>query len=401
MLKRRPGRDLLVALAVGLFAALVMASNWTAPTFWESDGLFYEAQKQEVEGVPRWQALHSVFASDLASQLKEAESDEPPRLRRIGNPAWVNYSSRFYRRRWAIPVAAAAVDPLFGTDSLKRIASLGFVAAAVLLYLLLRRRFGMLISSGVAVGCLLLPPLRHAGTEPSTDSWGLALLCAGLICASLTVDRGRRWLIPWVATIVVLSFTRDLTIVLVAAAAWLAFRQRTRTAVALLGSGVLASIPAPLVAGAPFRENLAYVIADYRVPHDTSWGFLLGRYPGRLVDVIGEDLAYPFKFAIPYPMVLALLLILAGFVALVVLPGRGDSFVTLMRGAFVGGVLTIVFSINFTNWRLELALLPAAAVGVAMLAQLLLAAIPPGRADFLRAAADPPPDEGVEEAAPG
>jgi hypothetical protein len=401
MLKRRPGRDVLVALAVGLFAALVMASNWTAPTFWESDGLFYEAQKQEVEGVPRWQALHSVFASDLASQLKEAESDEPPRLRRIGNPAWVNYSSRFYRRRWAIPVAAAAVDPVFGVDSLKRIASLGFVAAAVLLYLLLRRRFGMLISSGVAVGCLLLPPLRHAGTEPSTDSWGLALLCAGLICASLTVDRGRRWLIPWVAVVVVLSFTRDLTMVLVVAAAWLAFRQRARTAVALVGSGLLASIPAPLVAGAPFRENLAYVIDDYRVPHDTSWGFLLGRYPGRLVDVIGEDLAYPFKFAIPYPMVLALLLVLAGFVALVVLRGRGDSFVTLMRGAFVGGVLTIVLSINFTNWRLELALLPAAAVGVAMLVQRLLAAIPPGRADFLRATAGPPPGEGAEEAAPG
>lgn len=384
MLSGRAKKDVLVALLVAVLATLLMGSNWTASTFWEVDGLFYEAQKNEVEGQPREQALHSVFASDLATQSKEEEVGEPPRLRRTGNPEWVEYSARFYRRRWAVPVAAAAITPVFGDESLKIVTLLGFVASAVLLYLLLRLRFSMAISFGVAVACMLLPPLRHAATEPSTDSWGLALLIAGLICASLTIGRGRRWLIPWVAVVFVLSFTRDLTIVLIIGAAWLAIRLRTRDSVALLVGGVLASLPAPLVAGAPFRENLAYVIDDYRIPNDTSWGFVLGHYPEKLLSVIGDDLHYPFDFTYPEPMLLALALVLAGFAALLVAPSRGDSFFALMRAAFVGGLVTILLSVNFTNWRLELAMLPAAAVGVALLARYVVSAIPSARTRVLR-----------------
>jgi hypothetical protein len=158
-------------------------------------------------------------------------------------------------------------------------------------------------------------------------------------------------------------------VVLVLAAGWLAVKTRTRTAIALAGSGLIASLPAPLIAGTPLRENLAYVIDDYAVPHDASWGFVLSHYPSQMLDVIGRDLTYPFDFSFPPPMLLALLLALAGFAALALLAPRDDPFYALMRAALVGGALTILVSINFTNWRLELALLPPAAVGVALLAE--------------------------------
>jgi hypothetical protein len=370
-------RDILVALAVGAVAALLMFHRWGPPTYWESDGLFYEAQKHEVEGQPRQAALREVFASSLASELKSQEADEPASQRNISNPEWVHYSARFYRRRWAIPAAAAALDPLFGVDSLKNVALLGYVAATALLYLLLRCRFGTRLSMGIALASLLLPPVRHAAAEPSTDSWGLALLIAGLICAWLVIDRGKRWLAPWVLVILVLSFTRDLTIVLVITACWLAFRLRTRASIALALTGIAASIPAPLVAGAPFRENLAYVIDDFRVPTDTSWSYVLSHYPGGLLDVVRHDFTYPFDFSFPPPMVFGLLVILASFLTLVMLPARGDPFISLMRAALAGGAITILLSINFTNWRLELAMLPSAAVGLALLIQLAMARLRP------------------------
>lgn len=373
MLSGRRGKDALIALAVAILAALILSPDWRQPTFWETDGLFYEAQKEEVEGTPRMQALHQVFASHLADELKREERDIAPADRKVKSERWIEYSARFYRRRWTVPIAAAAVTPVFGHNALEKVALAGFVAVAALLFLLLRRRFGLGVSVGVTLACILLPPLRHAGTEPSTDSWGLALLIAGLLCASLAVERDSRWLIPWTLVVVVLSFTRDLTVVLVLAAAWLAIRTRGRTAIALAGTGLLASLPAPLIAGTPVRENLAYVIDGYEVPRDASWGFVLSHYPGQLADVIGRDLAYPFDFAFPPPMVLALLLALAGFAAILLLAPKGDPFFGLMHGAFAGGLLSILISINFTNWRLELACLPAAAVGVALLAERLLA----------------------------
>src|SRR5690349_6004746 len=126
MLGTAPRKDILVCLVVGLIAALFMGSNWTAPTFWEADGLYYEAQKLEVEGLPREQALHKVFfTSHLADRLDAEELEEPPGQRSALDPRWVEYSSRFYRRRWAVPVAAAAITPVFGDESMKIVTLLG------------------------------------------------------------------------------------------------------------------------------------------------------------------------------------------------------------------------------------------------------------------------------------
>jgi len=378
-MKRQGARDLLIALALGAVAALAMFQYWGAPThFLDPDALFYQAQTEEVRGTPRVEALRRVFASDLATQLRRAERDLPRRLRTADNREWVEYSARFYRRRWTVPAAAAALTPALGDEALETVALLGYVAGTMLLYLLLRRRFRPLVSGAVTVASLGLPPLRLIASLGLTDSWGLALLIAGLLCASLALEHGRRWLLPWIAVTLLLSFTRDFTIVLVAAAAWTAISQRTRIAAALAVSGLLASVPAPLIAGAPLRENLAYVIEGYHIPADTSWGFIASHYPGQLLDVIGEDLTYPLEFAFPasIPMFAELLVIVLGAVALIAMRRRGDPFFGLMRGALAGGALTILISINYTGWRLELAMLPAVAVGVAMLAEYLLGRLP-------------------------
>lgn len=382
-MRRLAARDYLIALALGAIAAVLMFQYWGPPTrYLDPDVLFYQAQAEEVRGEPRVEALRSVFASDLATELEEAEADIPPRLRTADNLEWVEYSAQFYRRRWSLPVATAALTPVLGDESLETLALVGYVVGTMLLYVLLRRRFSRFISAAVTLATLLLPPLRLVASLGMTDSWGLALLIAGLICASLALERGRRWLLPWVAIVLVLSFTRDFTIVLVLATAWIAVQQRTRIATALAASGFIASVPAPLIAGAPLRENLAYVIDGYRIPTDTSWGFVISHYPGQLWDVVSHDLTYPLDFAFPGPafMFPELLVIVAGAVALAVVPARGDSFVSLMRAAFVGGALTILISVNYTSWRLELAMLPAIAVGVALLSEQLLAALPPSRA---------------------
>lgn len=377
LLRKLTKRDWVVALGLGLLAALMMFQYWGPPVrFTDPDALFYQAQSEEVRGSARQAALEEVFGSDLATELKEGERDEPAAELKVSNSAWVEYSSRFYRRRWTLPVTAAAVSPVLGDGTLETLTLTFYVVGTMLLYLLLRRRFGTLVSVLVTAATLLLPPLRLVASNGLTDSLGLTLLIAALLCASLVLERGRRWLWAWVAVILLLSFTRDLTLVLLVTAAWLALRLRTPTSYLLLGSGFLASLPAPLLAGAPFRENLAYVIDDYAIPTDSSWGYVIDRYPGQLWETISGDFTYPLEFAFPAPMFLELAVIVAGAVTLFAIRSREDLYFSMMRAALLGAALTILISVNFTQWRLELAMLPSIAVGVALLAELIIARLP-------------------------
>ena len=76
---------------------------------------------------------------------------------------------------------------------------------------------------------------------------------------------------------------------LVGAAAWVAVTQRSRRAVALLLTGVVAALPAPLLFGAPLQRSLALVVSGFQVPDDTSWSYIAGEYPAALWRVAGED----------------------------------------------------------------------------------------------------------------
>jgi hypothetical protein len=336
---------------------------------WAPDSLFYLAQKREAQGVERSAALREVFASAGAAELKRGERDLPPRLRRIDNPAWQRYSSRFYRRRWTVPVLAAAVEPLFGERSIEDPSLLGWALLAPLLFLLLRRRFATGLAAAVAVFCSVLPPLFFVGPVPSTDLLALSLLVGGLLVAWQVRSRGLRWLAAWVLVVLVLSFTRDANVVLIAAAGWLALRERSRRAVVLLVSGVLASLPAPLLFSAPVRDNLAYTFNAYRIPTDASWGTILGEYPQHLARVVRYDIEYPLDSGAPVIASLMGVVVIAGLVTLYARSDHDDPFLVLARGAGVGGLVTVLLAVNYSNGRLELVLVPSIAIGVALVGE--------------------------------
>lgn len=365
----RTPRDAVLVLILLLVGVVIAAPQALQKEQWSPDGLFYEAQKKEVQGASAQEARREVWASDAATQLKRDERGEPPAQRRVDNPAWVEYSAHNYRRRWTVPAAAAALDPVTGPRSLKIVNLLGFVAFGPVLFLLLRRRFAPALAAGAAFLMIVMPPLLSQAAAPGTDTWGLALMTAGLLFALLVRDVGTRWLAAWIVTVLLLSFTRDATAILVIAAAWLAFQDRSRRMVVVLATGIAASLPAPLLFSVPLREHLAYVFNDLRIPTDTSWGAILGEYPSALVNLVRADLRYPLETAVPpYTLLLGLLAIVG--IGLVVLHAvRGDRFAQYMAATGVGGLFTILIVADPSDLRLELVLLPVAATGVALLGE--------------------------------
>jgi hypothetical protein len=368
-------RDGVVCVVLLAFGLLLVLPNFWEGIQWNPDALFYQAQIHELQGENRHDALDHVFASNLANREKARESHSPPSLQRIDNSHWVNYSSRFYRRRWTVPLLANALSPLAGTRSLEIISLLGLALIAPLAYLLLRARFSPAISAVSAVFCELLPPLLALAPHPNTDTWGLALLIATMIIAMRVYKHGMRWLPLWILAILLLSFTRDETIVVLTAVAWLALRKRSRVMLITLLSGIVASLPAPLLFAAPLKEQLAYVLHDYRIPVHPTWSSIISEYPSAFGSLVKLDFRYPVETSVPVVTFAMGLVVLAGLVMLLISRRGGDSLGTLARGSLFGAVLTLVVSVNYTAMRLELVFVPAVAVGVALLAESILARV--------------------------
>jgi len=117
----------------------------------------------------------------------------------------------------------------------------------------------------------------------------------GLLALVLIADRGLRWLPLWIMTMLVLSITRDATAILgISAVALLISQRHDRSALRrnswVVATGGLAALPALLLGGAPVRENLAYVLSGFEIPPDSSWSFVVHRYPGQLWDTFSDDL---------------------------------------------------------------------------------------------------------------
>ena len=232
-----------------------------------------------MQGVEAQVALDRVLSGPLADGVSAVVHD----------PEWVDYNRDFYRRRWVVPALGAAVEPVFGTDSLQLVSLIGYVLVGPMVFLLLRRRFGALVSAAAALACIGLPSLRFWSAQPLTDSFAVALEALGLLAAVLVLDRGRRWLPLWFAAVLALAFTRDATIVLVGAAAWVAVdaaveargcaaRDRRRRR----GAGAAALRRS-------LQRSLALVVSGFQVPEDTSWSFIAREYPGALWRVAGDD----------------------------------------------------------------------------------------------------------------
>jgi hypothetical protein len=372
--------DWLVAVLLLVFGLLLTLPYSGSKVDWSPDGLFYEAQKKEIQGDSAQVARREVFNSQIAVPVKEAESDLPQRLKRIEDPEWVDYSAQFYRRRWTVPVLAAAVDPIFGERSLEEVSLIGLGLLPPMLYLLLRRRFTQGLSASASVFTALLPPLLQTADGPVTDSWGVTLLAAALLGIMLVRDNGMRWFPVLIVAVLALSFTRDVTIVVIVASGWLAvadrmrgLRERSRQMAVVTAGVVLASLPAPILFSAPVRENLAYVFNDYRIPRGTGWTSVVSDYPSQLVNLASHDLKYPIHSQYPVLLTIVMALIVLAGIVMLVRPWRNDEpFVSLIRAAAAGGLITILISVNYTALRLELVFVPAIAAGVALLAERLV-----------------------------
>ncbi len=340
-----------------------MASHWTGPISWETDALFYQAKSEEITGTDAATARQQVFGGPLSDYERQLEVEAPDEPRRVSNPAWVEYSSGFYARRLVLPALAAALKPVFGIRALQILSLLGFVLVPALLFGLLRRRLPFAIAGAVAAAVILWPPLRAWSVFPLTDSSGLALLIASLICAVLVSERGRRWLLPWFGSVLALAFTRDIAFIPVVAALCLLAVRRDRRSAALVGSGIAATLPSLFVHGVSESQSLAYVFANHTIPTDTAWGAVLADYPGNLGHMLGRYLDY----AVASPQVV--LLALGGLVAAFALAPRRDSLTILLWGTFPAYLLLMAIGPAFSSFRYELVLVPLIAFGYGQLAE--------------------------------
>lgn len=360
-------RTLVVFVVLVAVSAVVALPQLRADTKWDPDALFYEAQSVEVRGQSQQAALASVFAGRLARYRRRAERayhvSHPAAPYHVSDPVWVRYSAQFYRRRWTVSVLAAAVEPLFGAGSLRVVTVLAYLLVAPLLFLLLRRRFDPLLSALIAAACCSLPMLRDLIVAPSTDTTALALLVAALLAGLRVLAGSFRSLLLWVAVIATLSFTRDSAVVPLLAVAWLLVRERSRAAAVLLGSGLLAAAPPYLFFGASLRTTLAYTFNGFNPPADSSWSFVLSRFPAQ-AKVMASDQA---RYLVDHP---ATALLLAAGLAGLYLYREPGTYAHLIRAAGVAGI-ALVYTIPQadTAFRFEIALLPMTAVGLGYLAE--------------------------------
>jgi hypothetical protein len=359
---RRAGLTLLVALALAAAALLAVAGTFGDPVRWTPDGLFYQARSLEIRGVDRDAALERTFQGPLGAELR---SRDPLRS---GNPDWVRYNAQFYERRVAVPLAAAALDPVAGDRAILDLSIAGYVAAVLAIFGLLLLRFRLPIAAAVTLATVFLPALTHHSSFPLTDSWGLALETAALASAVLVLERGPRWLVPWVASILVLSLTRDSTWIPIAAAAWLTLTLRSRVAWSLLGSGLAAALPVALLFSMPMKELLAMMLNDFRPVPDASWGFVAEHYPGALGELVRADGGFVRDgawYSFTYLAVGLVLLFLLGRGT------RADAPLTLMKAGAVAGLLSVLVIPIFSAFRLELVCVPMAAFGLGLAAERL------------------------------
>lgn len=348
-------------MVVALAGILFVAFHWSDHYQWKPDSLFYEAQLLRVQGTPKQEALRRVFHGPLAAErVREEMKDTPPARRTVASPDWYRYSERFYDRRWVVPALGAAVEPVLGVDALRAVSLAGYVLAGLLVYALLALRFRSWIAAVVSLGVLALGPLRYWSLLPLTDSFGVALEAAALATAVLALRRPRPWLAVFAATMLVLSFTRDATLVVIAGLTWVAFRERTRREVATLATAVVASLPAPLLFGAPTREIIAYTLNQFHPPANASWSFIRGRYVAGEKGLVKDDFTY-----LAHHTYVGLFAV-GGIVALYAIR-NGDTSTRLMRGGVVGAVVLLLLAPNFTALRLELPFVPLAAYGLALL----------------------------------
>jgi hypothetical protein len=354
---RRTGPTLLVAIVLAAVALISVRGTLAEPVRWTPDGLFYQARSLELRGMDRETALARTFRGPLASELRAADPTH------VGDPAWVSSYAKFYDRRLTVPLAGAALEPVAGDRALLYVSVAGFVAAILALFAFLLLRFPLPVAAAVALAAIFVPALSDHARLPLTDTWGLALQITALACAVLALDRNPRWVVGWTLSILVLGFTRDSTWVLVLAAAFLAFKLRSRVSYWLAGTALAASLPVMVLIPLPTLELFAAMFNDFHVPADPSWRSVATEYPAAIVDLVRSDAGFVRDGAFYSAAYLA------GGVALLFAFGRGPRggpVATLLKAGAVAGVAYVIAVPIFSAFRLDLVLLPMAAFGLGL-----------------------------------
>jgi hypothetical protein len=357
---------LLVAVAASLHA-------WLQPVHWgDPDSLFYQAKTLSFRGEDENEALHQAFRGPLADEILAAERKsiraDPDFRRQFSNPEWIDYSSRFFHRRVFVSLAAAGIYPVFGLRSVLTVSLIGYLLLSLALFALVRRRFSPAVSAVVAGVCILAPPVRDASFVPMTDSWGLLLETCALLAAVLTFDRGVRWVAAWFVVLALLSITRDNSAVPLVAAGCLFLQLRERRSAMLLGSGLVAVLPAIFAFGnSSIRGNLAFAFNGFNPPAEETWKFVLHYYPRYFRELVESDLTYGTHLGVQAPLwFLGLALVAAGIVLLVKRSRDGDVYFRLAAYAFLGGAAYVALFARYSELRQEIAFLPAIAVALAL-----------------------------------
>ncbi len=364
---------LLVVLGLAAAALVAVGGVIDGAARWSPDGLFYQARSLELRGVDRDTALDRVFQGELGAELRARDPE------RAGDPAWVRYNAQFYERRVSVPLVANAIEPIAGDRSILDVSLAGYVAAVLAIFGLLLVRFRIAIAAAITLATVFLPALTFHSSFPLTDSWGLALETAALLSGILVLQRGPRWLIAWGASILLLSFTRDSTLIPVVGALAVALTLRSRVSWAMFGTAVAAAVPVLLMFSVPTRELLAMMLNNAQPAPDASWGSVAERYPGAIADLLRADGGFVRDgawYSAAY---------LAGGLGLLFLLGRGgrrNPVLTLLQAAAVASVAYVLVVPIFSAFRLELACVPMAAFGLALGAERLAEALQPHLAGF-------------------
>ncbi|HEX2505585.1 MAG TPA: hypothetical protein VHK22_05195 [Gaiellaceae bacterium] len=356
------GKVIACAVALGGVSFLAVHGSLERPVRWTPDGLFYQARVLELRGATNEAAFRTAFEGPIAARLRVVHAE------RSGNPEWVDYNERFFERRIAVPLGAAAIEPVAGERSLLYVSLAGYVVAVLAIFGLLLTRFSLPVAGLAALVTALLPALTDNAPLPQTDMWGLALLATALLAALLTLERSLRWLALWVPAIFVLAFTRDSTWVAILALAWCAWRWRSRTALVLVLTGVAAAVPAALLYPVPLRELLAFAVNGTDPAPGFSWSDIARLYPDALLDKLRSDAGFVRRGQWYSGLYLA-----GGIALLFVLAhGRaGDRPLLLLRATVFSGILYLLTVPLFSAFRLELVLVPAAAFGFGLAAERL------------------------------
>jgi hypothetical protein len=359
---------LLVSVVLAAASLFAVRGALDGSPRWTPDALFYQARSLELRGVDRDVALERVFQGPLGAELRARDPE------RSGDPGWVRYNAQFYERRVSVPIAANAIEPITGERALLDVSLAGYVVAVLALFGLLLLRFRIAIAAAIALATVFLPALTFHSSFPLTDSWGLALEIAALASGTLVLQRGPRWLIPWTASILLLSFTRDSSWIPVVGAAGVALTLRSRLSWAMLGTALAAAIPVLLMFSVPTRELLAMMLNDAQPAPDASWGFVAERYPGAIADLVRADGGFVRGgawYSAAY---------LAGGLACLLLLARGirrTPAVTLLQVASLASIAYVLVVPIFSAFRLELVCIPMAAFGLALGAERLAEALEP------------------------